>query len=161
MSDLTVPPLQQVVADLRRGAEECAREGVAGWGNTMTDAAEAIASLLRAVPPLPVVAERWRFTTAKDQTWRHCESVPNFDPSIVEADPLVRKADADAALASLQARLEAAERDRDEFLRALEVIGVGDSADPVRDAGDELVAMGYWRKEALDGMRAATSQEGK
>lgn len=44
MSDLTVPPLP-VVADLRRGAEECTREGMAGWGNAMSDAADAIASL--------------------------------------------------------------------------------------------------------------------
>jgi hypothetical protein len=51
-------------------------------------------------------------------------------------------------------RLSAVIEDRDALLRALEVIAVGDSKDPVRDAADELVALGHWRAEAVAGMRA-------
>jgi len=42
----------------------------------------------------------------------------------------------------------------DALRRALEVIAVGDSADPVRDAGDELVALGIWSGGALEQHRA-------
>jgi hypothetical protein len=42
----------------------------------------------------------------------------------------------------------------DALRRALEVIAVGDSADPVRDAGDELVALGIWSGNALEQHRA-------
>jgi predicted ABC-class ATPase len=45
-------------------------------------------------------------------------------------------------------------RERDDLRRALEVIAVGDSKDPVTDAGDELVALGYWNAEAVTAMRA-------
>jgi len=38
--------------------------------------------------------------------------------------------------------------------QALEVIALGDAEDPVRDAGDTLVELGYWRAEALEGHRA-------
>ena len=54
--------------------------------------------------------------------------------------------------------MEALRDQRDALMRALEVIAVGDSPDPVTDAGDELVALGYWRKEGLDGHRAAPNQ---
>jgi hypothetical protein len=89
--------LTALVAELRRGADECSREGVAGWGNTMTDAAEAIASLLRAVPPLPVVA---RVASNLRLEWVG-------DSLYMAGNELVLKADAAAALSSLQARLDA------------------------------------------------------
>lgn len=50
--------------------------------------------------------------------------------------------------------IEQLREQRDALRRALEVIAVGDSPDPVRDAGDELVGLGYWRKEGLAGHRA-------
>lgn len=37
--------------------------------------------------------------------------------------------------------------------RALEVIALGDSKNPVVDAGDELVALGFWDKDAVAEMR--------
>ena len=41
-------------------------------------------------------------------------------------------------------------REKEDRLRvALEVIALGSSANPVIDAGDELVAQGYWREDAL------------
>lgn len=46
-------------------------------------------------------------------------------------------------------RANASTGERDALRTALEVIAVGDSPDPVRDAGDELVALGHWRAEAL------------
>jgi len=44
--------------------------------------------------------------------------------------------------------------ERDRLRQALEIIAVGDSKDPVADAGDELVELGYWRRESLDAYRA-------
>lgn len=44
--------------------------------------------------------------------------------------------------------------ERDALRRALEVIAVGDSKNPVIDAADELVALGYWRAEAVAEMRS-------
>ncbi len=49
---------------------------------------------------------------------------------------------------------ELKERNND-LLRALEVIAVGDSVDPVRDAGDELVHLGHWSGPALEASRQA------
>ena len=34
-----------IVTALRRGAKECAKENIAGWGNTMTSAADEIETL--------------------------------------------------------------------------------------------------------------------
>ena len=52
-------------------------------------------------------------------------------------------------------RLIAAQARIAELRRALEVIAVGDSKDPVTDAGDELVALGYWDGDALAAARAS------
>lgn len=55
----------------------------------------------------------------------------------------------------LMARLIKAQEQRDELRQALEVIALGDAADPVRDAGDTLVELGWWSGEALAASRAA------
>lgn len=34
------------------------------------------------------VAYRWRFLAGADRTWRHCATMPGFDPAIVESEPL-------------------------------------------------------------------------
>lgn len=67
-----------------------------------------------------------------------------------------------ASLAETTRRLIAAEERIDKLRHALEVIAVGDSKDPVTDAGDELVALGYWDADALAADRATrpTSAEG-
>lgn len=57
---------------------------------------------------------------------------------------------------TLHARLLEAEERNNDLMRALEVIAVGDSPDPVRDAGDELVALGYWSGPALQASRQGT-----
>jgi hypothetical protein len=57
------------------------------------------------VPPLPVVAY------ASDDTSELYTPAELADYIIERPVPLVRKADADAAIASMQARLDAAERD--------------------------------------------------
>lgn len=60
----------------------------------------------------------------------------------------------DQITANILREIEQLRDERDALLRALEVIAVGDSKDPVTDAGDELVALGYWRGEAVAAMRA-------
>lgn len=35
-----------------------------------------------------IVGWRWRFLNQNDKTWRYCERRPNFDPTVVEAEPL-------------------------------------------------------------------------
>jgi hypothetical protein len=112
-ADLTVPP-PMPEADYRAyTAGQLVEDAYGPKAITRRDAiwSERIASLLRAVPPLPVVA--WSqsggdfFTAdpAEAGVWKACPV--RARGGIVE---YVRKADADAAIASLQARLEAAER---------------------------------------------------
>jgi hypothetical protein len=66
------------------------------------------------VPPLPVVA--W---IDADNTREYLGHSPLTLYEVRGWHPLVRKADADAALASLQARLDAAERSKATLLDAL------------------------------------------
>lgn len=66
----------------------------------------------------------------------------------------------DAEIARYREALEKANLERDGLLRALEVIGVGDSKDPVTDAGDELVALGFWNAEAVTELRARSALKG-
>lgn len=47
-----------------------------------------------------------------------------------------------------------AQEEADALRQALEVISVGDSENPVRDAGDLLVERGHWDAEAVSQMRA-------
>jgi len=51
---------------------------------------------------------RWRFTAGADRTWRHCATMPGFDPLIVECEPLQLVSAAQAEVASLQEALEIA-----------------------------------------------------
>lgn len=60
----------------------------------------------------------------------------------------------DQITANILREIERLRDERDALRHALEVIAVGDSKDPVIDAGDELVALGYWRGEAVAAMRA-------
>lgn len=55
-------------------------------------------------------------------------------------------------------RLIAAQERIDELRQALEIIAVRDSRDPVADAADKLVALGYWDSNALAAARAAEAK---
>lgn len=55
--------------------------------------------------------------------------------------------------------LEALTEERDALRRTLEIIAVGDSADPMGDAADQLVALGYWRAASVEQLRAAEAAQ--
>lgn len=42
----------------------------------------------------------------------------------------------------------------DELVQTLEIIAVSGSTDPIRDAGDALVKLGYWDAEELEQHRS-------
>ena len=53
-----------------------------------------------------------------------------------------------SALQRFAEKVEAAERERAETLwRALEIIGVGDAAHPVKTAREALMAYGHWEQQ--------------
>jgi hypothetical protein len=119
-ADLTVPPPMPEPDSYRRIGSPLYQEQVLYTAEQIAarDAIwlERIASLLRAVPPVPVVA--WTSRDAHDMEQGRLLAWDK--PATGEPEALTYKADADAALASLQARLEAAERDaaRYRWLRA-------------------------------------------
>lgn len=95
-------------------------------------------------------------TCTADDCGRECEQRPaaeNYDdPAPAEGDRV--RTDLMAAHARISAEREGA----DKLRRALEIIAVGDSKDPVTAAGDELVALGYWDADALAAARAGQPQ---
>jgi hypothetical protein len=128
-----------------------------------------LAALLRAVPPLPVVAwlnandgEPDRVVPEQTMAGARKDGGAILSSLRGYSDPLVRKADADAAIASLQARLEAAERDaaRYRWLRDMDMLD--------QPSVDLASAFRKYTGSALDSaidriaaIYAATSQEGK
>jgi chorismate mutase len=58
---------KEVIDALRKQADEIAREGHMGWGNTMTAAADAIDALLAERNGLAKDAERYRWLRNPDQ----------------------------------------------------------------------------------------------
>ena len=61
--------------------------------------------------------------------------------------------------AATQMERERCTEERDRLRRALEVIAVGDSKNPIEDAADELVALGFWRKEAVEAIRSISKSQ--
>ena len=76
-----------------------------------------------------LVAHNWRMNMSYAQ---------KIEELVAERDALLK--DAERSVAEL---LRAKEQ-RDELCRALEIIAVGDATNPMLQAAEELIALGYW-----------------
>lgn len=113
-------------------------------------------------------AEEWepwppkRYTELKEIGRKVVEQDPEcFDADILRefgfAAPAQPAAPQGVAYAMHQ-RVEELIEKESELRRVVEIIALGESANPVIDAGDELVALGYWDAGAVAALRASNGQ---
>ncbi len=103
------------------------------------------------LPALPD-AYRWRFKAGNDRTWRHCATMPGFDPAIVESEPLfiaADRAERAAPTPTLTTRLQQQCSDWGVYWRAPDAHGVElsieQAAELLRDALGVEVEIGRER----------------
>ena len=93
---------------------------------------------------------------------RHVGGCHTYNTKTAEARAKVVAALAAApqgvAYAELHQRVEELIEKESELRRVVEIIALGESANPVIDAGDELVSLGYWDAGAVAALRASNGQ---
>jgi hypothetical protein len=92
--------------------------------------------------------------------WRKFDRALTTHPTPAQEAPETQRANENARkLFDEMARTERLTDERDTYRTALEVIALGDCADPVKGATDTLIETGHWRPDAHALARATAPQE--